>query len=76
MISIVSGGAARADFEASQLMLTEHIYMLTERSKFSSRIFLATYAARGNQPGRGDHWEVGHGGYGGCGGGVDMLNGE
>ena len=48
MIFIVSGGSARADFEVAQLMLSEHIRMLTERSKFSSRNFLAKYAARGN----------------------------
>ena len=59
-------------------MLAEHIRMLMERSKFSKRNFLETYAARGNQPGCGDH---GRGVRSGCGGGgrvvsAGMLNGE
>ena len=55
VISVVSGGAAHADFESAQLMLTEHIYMLTEHTKFSKRNVSTTYAAHGNWPRRGDY---------------------
>ena len=47
VISVVSGVSARACFEAAQLMISEHIRMLTEHSKFSSRNFSATYAVCG-----------------------------
>ena len=57
-------------------MLAEHIRILTEHSKFSNRNVLATYAARGNQSGRGDHGRGGRNGGGGHGGSVGMLNGE
>ena len=76
VISVVLGGAARADFEAAQLMLAEHVSMLMERSKFRSRNFLATYAARGPRSGRGDRGRGGCGGGGVRGGGGSMLNGE
>ena len=76
MISIVSGGSARVDFEASHLMLDEHIRMLTGRSKFSGHNVSTVYAARGNQPGRGDRGKGGCGGGGGRGGSAGMLNGE
>ena len=53
-------------------MLSEHIRLLMERSKFISRNVSATYLARGPQSGRGGH------GTGGCGGGHNggaaMLN--
>ena len=62
VIFIVSGGAARADFEGAQLMLAEHICMSTERSKSSSR--------------RGDSGKCGRGGGGGRSGGAGILNGE
>ena len=57
-------------------MLVEHIQMLTERSKFSIVIVLATYAACGNQPGRGDCRKGGRGDSGGRSGGAGMRNGE
>ena len=41
VISVVSGGAVPADFEAAQLMLAENTCMLTEHSKLSSRNFSA-----------------------------------
>ena len=46
VIYVVSGGAARADLEAAQLKISEHIYMLAEHSKFRSHNVLAEYAAR------------------------------
>ena len=80
VISVVSGGAARANFGSAKLMLVEHICMLTERSKFINRNVLSTYAAPGKQSGRGD---CGRGGRNGTGGGsrghgdnYGMLNGE
>ena len=57
-------------------MLAEHIHMVTESSKFSSPNVLATYAAHGNRPGRGDRGKGGCGGGGDRGGGARMLNSE
>ena len=74
VISVVSGGTARADFESAQLMLDEHIGMLTERSKFSNRNILETYVARGNRPGRGDCGRGGCNGGGGRGSGARIMN--
>ena len=76
VISIVSGVAAHADFEAFQLMIAKHIRMVTERSKFSISNDSAIYAACGNQPGCGDCGKCGDGGSGGRRGGSGMLNGE
>ena len=76
VISVVSGGAAGAHFEAAQLMLAENTHMLTEHSKFSNCNVLAAYAACGNQPGCGDHRRGGRNGGGSCDGGADMINGE
>ena len=80
VISVVSGGAALADFGSDQLMLAENICMLTERSKFNNLNVSATYAACGKQSRRGDR---GRGGRNGGGGGsrgrgdnYGMLNGE
>ena len=73
-IYIFSGGAARSDFEAAQLILAEHICMLTECSKVINRNVLATYAARGNRPGRGDRGRGGRNGGDGRGGGAGTLN--
>ena len=58
VIYIVLGGATRAYFEGSKMMLDEHIRMVMERINFSSRNVSATYAASGNQPGRGDYGKV------------------
>ena len=70
VIYVVSGGTAHADFEAAQLMLDNHIRMLTEHSKFSNRKVLETYTARVNRPGCGDcRRDVRSGGSG-------ILNGE
>ena len=57
-------------------MLAEHIHMLTERSKFSSRNILATYAVLGKQPRRSDCGKGGSGGGGVRGGGDGMIDGE
>ena len=76
LISVVSSGDARADSEAVQLMLAEHILMLTECSKFSSRNVLSTYEARGSRYGHGDCGRGGYGGGGRRGGSSVILNGE
>ena len=57
-------------------MLAEHIRMLPERSKFSSRTVLETYAACGNQSRRGDCGKCGRGGGGRRGRGSGIINGE
>ena len=75
-ISVVSGGSARANFEADQLMLAEHIHMLLEHSKCSSHNVSATYAACGPRSGRGDCRRVARGGGAGRGGSAGILNGE
>ena len=76
LISVVSSGDACADSEAVQLMLAEHILMLTECSKFSSRNVLSTYEARGSRYGHGDRGRGGYGGGGRRGGSSAILNGE
>ena len=76
VISVVSDGAARAYFEAAQLMLSEQIRMLTESIKFSNRNVLETYAAHGNKPGSGDRGRGGRNGGAGRSDGANMLNGE
>ena len=76
VISFVLGGSALADFESTQLMIAEHIPMLTERSKFSNRNVLATYAARDPRSGRGDCGRGDRGGSGGRSGGAGIITGE
>ena len=54
VISVVSDGSVHADFESAQLILADHIRMVTECSKFRNRNVLATCVAHGNRPGCGD----------------------
>ena len=76
VISIISDGSACTYFEASQLMLAEHIHMLKEHSKFRNCNVLATYAACGKQPGVSDRGRGGRNVGGGHGSGAGMMNGE